>query len=162
MKQHNRVQERLPFPARADQILERIRIITRELEVIQTEVYGRMGQESQSGKSGLLDDANAAQVLGQFRTALDHARHMLWLCTEAVGMEGPLRERKLAQAAALLRALTPADSQVASSPAAAKRGLVAQSPASFFDRLDRVIDNYVEDGGNLVKPDSQHSPKTKI
>jgi hypothetical protein len=41
-----------------------------------------------------------------------------------------------------------------------KRGLVAQAPVSFFDRLDRVIDNYVEDGGNLVKPDPRRRQKT--
>jgi hypothetical protein len=116
MKQHNRVHGRFAFSARADHILERIRIITRELEVIQTEIYGRMGEGSQPGKNGLLEDAAAIQVLGQFRAALDHARHMLWLCTEAAATAGAVRDRKLAQAAALLQALTPTDSQASRLP----------------------------------------------
>jgi hypothetical protein len=55
-----------------------------------------------------------------------------------------------------LQALTPADSPA---PSAVKCGLVTQAPVSFFDRLDRVIDNYVEDGGNLVKHDPKQRPK---
>jgi hypothetical protein len=151
MKHHNRVQGRLAFPARADHILERIRIITRELEIIQGEIYGRMGVGSQDQKRGLLGDSSAAQVLGQFRTALDHARQMLWLCTEATGTVCTGRDRKLAQAAALLQAFTPSESQASGVPDR-ELGLVAQAPVSFFDHLDRVIDNYVEDGGNLVDP----------
>jgi hypothetical protein len=155
MRQHHRVQGRLTFPARADHILQRIRIITRELEVIQTEIYGRLSEAPQTGKNNLLDDATATQVLGQFRAALDHARNMLWLCTQTLGTAGGVDDRKLAQAAALLQALAPADSPTPS----AKRGLVGQAPVSFFDRLDRVIDNYVEDGGNLVNPDPARGPK---
>jgi hypothetical protein len=158
MKPHDRVQGRLTFSTRADHILERIRILTRELEVIQGEIYSRLGEGPISQRSGLLGDTTATQVFSQFRTALDHARHMLWLCTEAAGTAGSQRDRKLAQAAALLQALTPSGSQL-SSPSAT-RGLVAQAPVSFFDRLDRVIDNYVEDGGNLVDPDPRRNPKT--
>jgi hypothetical protein len=156
MKPHSRVQGRLTFPVRADHILERIRVITRELEVIQSEVYSRVAEPG-VGKAGLLDDATATQVLGQFRTALDHARHILWLCTEATGTAGTPRDRKLAQAAALLQAMTPGAQASSTSPA---RGVGEQAPASFFDRLDRVIDNYVEDGGTLVEPKPARNPKT--
>jgi hypothetical protein len=156
MKPHSRVQGRLTFPVRADHILERIRVITRELEVIQSEIYSRVAEPGVE-KAGLLDDATATQVLGQFRTALDHARNILWLCTEATGTAGTPRERKLAQAAALLQAMTPGAQASCSSPA---RVVGEQAPASFFDRLDRVIDNYVEDGGTLVEPKPARNTKT--
>jgi hypothetical protein len=101
------------------------------------------------------------RVLEQFRAALDQMRNMLWLCTETEKKGGRQHDRQVAQAAALLRALAPSPSD---SPSPASKSSLRESspqgPVSFFDRLDRVIDNYVEGGGTLVEPNSRRRPKT--
>jgi hypothetical protein len=154
---------------RTDHVLERIRIITRELENIQSEIYGRASASGPPDTSGQAEDTASVRVLEQFRATLDQVRNLLWLCTEAEKTQGQLRDRYLAQAAALLRALAPAGSAPSASSSApsssssssrSKRESVTQGPISFFDRLDRVIDNYVEGGGTLVQPSPRHRPKT--
>jgi hypothetical protein len=147
--------------------LERIRIITRELENIQSEIYGRASTSGQPDAPGLAEDAGSVRVLEQFRATLDQVRNLLWLCTEAEKTKGELRDRHLAQAAALLRALAPSSpgqasssSTASSSSSSTRREQGTQGPVSFFDRLDRVIDNYVEGGGTLVQPSPRHRPKT--
>jgi hypothetical protein len=169
MTPHNRNKGPLTFPVRTDHVLERIRIITRELENIQSEIYGRASTSGQPDSAGQPEDAASVRVLEQFRATLDQVRNLLWLCTEAEKTQGQLRDRHLAQAASLLRALAPAGSgPAASSPAppstssssASRREQGTQGPISFFDRLDRVIDNYVEGGGALVQPSPRQRPKT--
>jgi hypothetical protein len=165
MTPHNRNKGPLSFPGRTDHVLERIRIITRELENIQSEIYSRASTSNQPDNPGLADDAASVRVLEQFRATLDQVRNLLWLCTEAEKTKGELRDRHLAQAAALLRALAPSNSGTSSSAppsssASSRREQVTQGPVSFFDRLDRVIDNYVEGGGTLVQPSPRQRPKT--
>jgi hypothetical protein len=161
MTPHNRNRQHLKFPLRTDHVLERIRIITRELENIQSEIYGRVSEVSQPDKPGLGDDSASVRVLDQFRATLDQVRNLLWLCTEAEKTGGEQRDRHLAQAAALLRALAPTGPAV-SAPAPASRSSLRESPGpvSFFERLDRVIDNYVEGGGALVEPKARPRPKS--
>ena len=169
MTPHNRNKGPLSFPVRTDHVLERIRIITRELENIQSEIYGRASTSDQPDTPGLADDAASVRVVEQFRATLDQVRNLLWLCTEAEKTQGQLRDRHLAQAAALLRALAPAGPGASSSTttpssssssSSSRREQGTQGPISFFDRLDRVIDNYVEGGGTLVEPRPRHRPKT--
>ena len=59
MKPHSRIKGRLTFPAHADQILKRIKIVTRELEAIQAEIYGRMS-EGRINNAKLREDTAAA------------------------------------------------------------------------------------------------------
>jgi hypothetical protein len=163
MTPQNRSRERLSFPARADHVLERIRIITRELDNIQSEIVGKLSTVDRPDRRGLVDDATAVRVLEQFRGALDQMRNMLWLCTQTEKKDGRQHDRQVAQAAALLRALAPSASNSSSAAPPSKSSLResgTQGPISFFDRLDRVIDNYVEGGGTLVEPNSRRRPKT--
>jgi hypothetical protein len=146
MKPHNRVKGRLPFPAHADHILKRIKAATRELEAIQAEIYGRMG-EGRIKNAKLGEDPAAARLLGEFKAALDQLRTMLWLCTEHASEnaeDAPDRDRRLARATELLRALAPQSESGTQS--------TTREPGSFFDRLDRVIDNYMAGGGTLIEP----------
>ena len=172
MKPHNRIKGRSTFPGHGDHVLERVKIITRELEAIQAEIHGRIsqgriGEPAGTQRSGLLEDAASAQVLGQFKAALDELRNMLWLCTQAAAGEataepgGVLDNRQLARAAALLRALAPsgAGSSLSSSSSSSMLEAGAQESASFFDRLDRVIDNYMQGGGTLVEPTPRRRQK---
>ena len=78
MTPHNRNRQHLKFPLRTDHVLERIRIITRELENIQSEIYGRVSEVSQPDKPGLGDDSASVRVLDQFRATLDQVRNLLW------------------------------------------------------------------------------------
>lgn len=137
------------FPAHADHILKRIKIVTRELQAIQAEIYGRMG-EGRINNARLGGDTAAARALGEFKAALDQLRTMLWLCTEH-GLESaddaPDRDRRVARATELLRALAP-QSESGELSSSGEAG-------SFFDRLDRVIDNYMAGGGTLVEPSLQ-------
>lgn len=173
MKPHNRIKGRSTFPGHGDHVLERVKIITRELEAIQAEIHGRIsqgriGEPTGTQRSGLLEDAATAQVLGQFKAALDELRNMLWLYTQAAAGEaaaepgGLPRDRQLARAAALLRALSPSSAGSSSSSSSSSSSMPeagAQESASFFDRLDRVIDNYMQGGGSLVEPTPRRRPK---
>jgi hypothetical protein len=165
MKPQNRIKNRLTFPANRDHIVKRIRIITRELENIQAEIYGRLGEGFEPDMGGFGHDHVSARALGQFRAVLDQLRNMLWFCAEGNGegaarTNGLHREHQLAQATAMLRALAPTGSGPSSllaSPSTMNE-LRPQGPISFFDRLDQVIDNYVEGGGTLLEP--RRSQKT--
>lgn len=177
MKEHNRIKGRLTLLAHANQMLERIRIMTRELECIQAEIYGRVSEDWETEKGGLLRDGASAQILREFRATLDQVRNMLWLCTEAAregatnaGVQQP--HRQPAHSAAVVRAVAapePGSTSSAYSSSASRSGPGSslsmsrsgvQHSVSFFDRLDRVIDNYVEGGGALVEPGPRRRPKT--
>lgn len=150
MKPHNRAKGRLTFPAHADHILKRIKTVTRELQAIQAEIYGKMGERGIK-YARLGEDTAAARALSEFKTALDQLRTMLWLCTEHAlenAENEPDRDRRLARATELLRALAPPSESGEQQPWAGEAG-------SFFDRLDRVIDNYMAGGGTLVEPSLQ-------
>jgi hypothetical protein len=149
MKPRNRIEGRLTFPAHADHILKRIKIVTRELEAIQADIYGRMG-EGRINDAKLREGTAAARVLSEFKAALNQLRTMLWLCTEhtsETAEDAPERDRRLARTTELLRALAQHSESGAQ--------FSARQPTSFFDRLDRVIDNYVEGGGALVERSPQ-------
>jgi hypothetical protein len=146
MKPPNRIEGRLTFPVHADHILKRIKIVTRELEAIQSDIYDKVSA-GRINDPKLRDDSVAARVLSEFKAALDQLRTMLWLCTEhtpETAEDALERGQRLARTTEMLRSLAPhSQSGVQSS---------AREPSSFFDRLDRVIDNYVEGGGTLVEP----------
>lgn len=166
MKPHSPSQGRSQFPARAKQlpsvehVLERIKTLTGELQAAQSEIYGQISEPAElMERRSLLEDAGAARVLEQFRTALDHIRGILWLCMEAeaeaatgAGAGDPRRNRELARANRLLRAL--------STPSGLPAGDPLREPVSFFDRLDRVIDTYIQDGGTLRAQSHGKRPKT--
>jgi hypothetical protein len=141
MKPPNLIEGRLTFPAHADRVLKRIKIVTRELEAIQADIYDRMGA-GRINDSKLREDSVTARVLSEFKAALDQLRTILWLCTEhtsETAEDASERGWRLARTTEMLRSLAP-HSQ--SGPQSS-----AREPGSFFDRLDRVIDNYVEGSG---------------
>jgi hypothetical protein len=125
-------------------VLHRIRNITGELEAIQTEMHSEL-TETESGNrlAKLFEDANAAQVLNDLKVELDQLRRVLWFYIEeaarksAPGLDQEQQAKRLQRVNELLRALSPQPS----TPAAA-----AEKPtASFFERLDVVIDTYMQE-----------------
>ena len=131
-------QRELPSP---EHVVERIRTITGELDALQAEIYGQIADpEELLDRRFSLQQAGAAAVLVDFKAALDQLRSILWFC-ESGSSASPSgnaradRERELARANELLRALSPPG--FTASPT---------ESGSFFERLDRVIDNYMQEG----------------
>lgn len=134
----------LPSP---EHVLERIRTITGELDALRAEIYGQIDDPAELLKRrSLLEQAGSAGVLVNFKLALDELRSILWFCDSRVPMSSndtcTDRDRELARASELLKALsTPG-------PSASSQ---AQS-GSFFERLDRVIDNYMQERASPRNP----------
>jgi hypothetical protein len=125
-------------------VLHRIRIITGELEAIQAEMHSELtGTAGDNRLAKLFEDANAVQALNYFKAELDQLRRVLWFYIEeaarktAAGMDQEQQAKRLQRVNELLRALAPQSSTPAS---------VADKPsASFFERLDVVIDTYMQE-----------------
>lgn len=119
--------------AAKDRVLERIKNINWELEAIQSEM--RLDDpKSAVAKQFFGEDASAVQVLASFKAALDNLRRTVWSCLEDAGAE-PQREQahSLQRMTELMRKIAPQPT----APAATQSG-------SFFERLNVVIDNYIE------------------
>lgn len=137
----------------AEHILERIQTLTAELEAVQAEMYGQITEPAEMlARRMVLGDRSSARVLDQFRNALDKIRNVLWLCTEDCAANRPQRH-PLPRSGGLVRALS-TNSRPESSPRHPTRETV-----SFFDRLDRVIDTYMQEGGTIADPAHGKPPK---
>jgi hypothetical protein len=140
----------------AEHILERIQTLTAELQAVQSEIDAQVSDPAEMlARRMFLLHQGSAQVLEQFRTALDQIRSVLWMCAEeAADFTDPQRRHQLARAGGLLRTLA-AKSRV--DPSSSRRQ--PREAVSFFDRLDRVIDNYMQEGGSIVDPTPGKRPK---
>lgn len=138
------VRHELPSP---EHVLERIRTITGELEALQAEIYGQITDPGELlARRATLERAGASGVIDQFKSSIDHMRSILWFCDSRQSDALHDHQRQLARATELLNALAPQGFPPAS----------AQDSGSFFERLDRVIDNYVE-----AFPHTRHSRRSK-
>lgn len=134
--------QRQPYVKSA--VLHRIRNITGELEAIQTEMHSELTETASDNRLGkLFEDTNAAQVLNDFKAELDQLRRVLWFYIEeaarktVAGMDQEQQAKRLQRVNELLRALSPQPSTTAAA---------ADKPsASFFERLDVVIDTYMQE-----------------
>jgi hypothetical protein len=115
-------------------IVQRIQAVTKELESIQAELTGPPGESS-----SLFDDAEAAQALNGFKAELDQLRRILWFYVEeAANKPIPKSSAK------------PLHRVEQASPAQRKLALQsnghsgAAEPAWFFDRLELVIESYMQ------------------
>jgi hypothetical protein len=145
MKPRIRIKTRSIFPIRprgshaAGRVLESIRNITQELEDLQAEIYGRMGGPAELLQGFSMRERDTAErSLSDFRLALDQLRYVLWLSSEPstgktdspanVPESGRLTEVRVTPAPRRDSASLPSDSPTS---------------ASFFDRLDVVIEAYM-------------------
>jgi hypothetical protein len=149
MKPTGNIQGRSAFnswqrqPQVKNAVLHRIRSITGELEAIQTEMHSELTETPGGDKlTKLFEDTSAVQVLNDFKAELDQLRRILWFyIEEAAGktvarLDQEQQAKRLQRVNELLRALSP-------QPAA---GATQVKPsASFFERLDVVIDNYMQE-----------------
>lgn len=149
MKARNRLEGRSTFPspprdfASKDRVLQQIKTITQEIEVLQREIYERIREPQPVAKrQSPAEDAALARVVAAFKVALDRLRHVSWFYIEQLAANAetdfqwvPLR-RGPERPSHPDRARVPeSNPQSPSAP---------DPPGSFFERLDRVIDTYMK------------------
>lgn len=125
-------------------VLHRIRNITGELEAIQTQMHSELtGSASHNRLGQMFEDATAVQVLNDFKAELDQLRRILWFYIEEVavkpapGTDLEQQAKRLQRVNELLRALAP--------PLSTTAAVESKPSASFFERLDVVIDTYMQE-----------------
>lgn len=127
-------------------LVHRIKSITGEIHSIQAEMHGELNQPASGSRlARLFEDENAVQVLNDFKAELDQLRRILWFYIEqasaqpSAAMDSEQQDKRLQRVNELLRALTPpaAKSTIA--------GETIQPSVSFFERLDVVIDTYMQE-----------------
>jgi DNA-binding FrmR family transcriptional regulator len=123
-------------------VLQRIRNITGELEAVQTEIHNELTAAACSDKlSQLFADASAVQALNDCKAELDQLRRILWFYIEqatgkpAAALDTEQQTKRQQHVSELLRVLAPR-------PAVDAK---AKPSVSFFERLDVVIDNYMQE-----------------
>jgi len=126
-------------------VLYRIQAITRELGAIQAELHSHLTEPAAAGTGKLLGESDAALVLNNFKVELDQLRRILWFyCEEAAGksavagVDKEQQVQRVQRVTELLRALSPPPATPAGEPAGEESG-------SFFERLNLVIDNYMQE-----------------
>jgi hypothetical protein len=130
-------------------LLERLNTMTSELELIQNELCGLMGaSDGTPKKRGSLPETAGADVM-RFKAAVDQLRRTLWFyCDEEA------QELLHARGPSVSHSLTP---QVQPGTSAAEVA-IDQGGGSFFDRLNLVIDGYIQSNGSI----SRSTRKIKI
>ncbi len=143
-------------PNAAGRVLQSIQNITRELEDLQMEIYSRMGGpvEMMQGFSPRERDA-AQRSLNDFKLALDQLRYVLWLSTDPPMSENP------APAGAKEASPQHGNNEAGLAPAPPHHDVSTDAPtsASFFDRLDVVIEAYLK-SNTPTHSSSRKRPKT--
>jgi hypothetical protein len=149
MKPRNRPEGRSTSPtpprdlASQDRVLQQIKTITQEIEVLQREIYERMREPQAAAKRRTpAEDAAAARVVATFKVALDRMRHVLWFYIEQLAAKGetnfqwePLRRTQERRSNPDRARVPQSNPQSPSAP---------DPPGSFFERLDMVIDTYMK------------------
>ena len=125
-------------------LMHRIQSMTAEIHSIQAEMHGELNGPANPGRlARFFEDDSAIQVLNDFKAELDQLRRILWFYIEhasvhpAAAMDNQQPDQRLQRVNELLRALTPPKSTIA--------GETLQPSISFFERLDVVIDTYMQE-----------------
>jgi hypothetical protein len=127
-------------------LVHRIKSITGEIHSIQAEMHGELNEQTKGNRlARFFEDENAVQYLNDFKAELDQLRRILWFYIEQASaqpsatMDSEQQDKRLQRVNELLRALAP--------PAAksAIAGETVQPSISFFERLDVVIDTYMQE-----------------
>ena len=153
-------------------VLRRIQAITRELESLQAEMHSELGEPAHGKASKFFEDTTSIEALNLFKAELDQLRRILWFYTEeaernsGAGAEQKLESPRLENVSPL-RAISrkTSDQQTGNGPGSIskpgnlqvggvkpgtlkasypKAGHAVES-VSFFDRLDNVIDAYMQE-----------------
>ena len=126
-------------------LLHQIKNTTHAIHAIQKEMHGKLAESNTGNKlPKVFEDEAAVQVLNDFKAELDQLRRILWFYIEeatgnlAAAANHAQQDQRLQRVNELLRTLTP------KAPAEAA-GEQNQRSISFFERLDVVIDTYMQE-----------------
>jgi hypothetical protein len=119
-----------------DQILNRIRAMTWELDALQAEICDQISREPGQAH------ASEAQALSDFKVSLDRLRNALWFYLEHLAGKTDMPVPRKACASEPQR--------LVAYPQAI--GDSAGISGSFFDRLDVVVDAYMKNAGPREAP----------
>lgn len=126
-------------------LLHRIKNMSGEIHSIQAEMHAQLNEPASGSRlARFFDDESAVQALNDFKAELDQLRRILWFYIEqasaqSVAMNGEQQDKRTQHVNELLRALAPPPAV----PALA--GQTVQPSVSFFERLDVVIDTYMQE-----------------
>ena len=130
-------------------LLHQIKNTTHAIHTIQKEMHGKLAEPNAVTRlPKVFEDEAALQVLNDFKAELDQLRRILWFyIEEATGnlaaADTDQHDKRLQRVNELLRTLataTPADAA----------GEQNQRSISFFERLDVVIDTYMQEKKPVV------------
>lgn len=126
-------------------LVQKIKNITSDIHSVQEEMHAELTESSLANQPPkLLEDGSAVSALNVFKAELDQMRRILWFyIEEAAGRRAIQTDEehlytRLQRANDLLRTMAPRTSN----PVPAQGG--TQPSISFFERLDVVIDTYME------------------
>ena len=130
-------------------LVHRIKNITGEIHSIQAEMHGQLNEPASENKfAKFFEDENAVQSLNDFKAELDQLRRILWFYIEQASAQPSVvtntehvtnteqQDTRLQRVNELLRTLAPAKSTIT--------GDTIQPSVSFFERLDVVMDTYMQ------------------
>jgi hypothetical protein len=127
-------------------LVNRIKNITDEIHSIQAEMHNQLNEPaSGSTIARLFENEDAVQVLNDFKAELDQLRRILWFYIEQASvrssavMDTEQQDKRLQRVNELLRAVAPP------LPTSAIAVQNTQPSISFFERLDVVIDTYMQE-----------------
>ena len=127
-------------------LVHRIKKVTGEIHSIQAEMHVELNEPASENKlARFFEDENAVQSLSDFKAELDQLRRILWFYLEqasaqpAAAMNGEQQDKRTQRVNELLRALAPPPTP------SALAGQTVQPSVSFFERLDVVIDTYMQE-----------------
>jgi hypothetical protein len=131
-------------PRLQNALLHRIRNVSRAIHSIQEEMHAEL-TESASGNrlAGFFEDTSAVKVVNDFKAELDQLRRIVWFYLEEASAKPRTahdseQHNRLQRVNELLRALSPPVSS-------ATIGEAVKPSVSFFERLDVVIDTYMQE-----------------
>lgn len=128
-------------PNGKDAVLQRIRTITRELGALQTEMHGELAEHGRGKANAFFEDGAAVEILNVFNAELDQLRRILWFYIEEAARkpraatDQEQQSRRLERVTDLLRAISPP----------ARGPAHCGESGSFFERLNCVIDTYIQE-----------------
>jgi vacuolar-type H+-ATPase subunit I/STV1 len=132
-------------------LVHRIKNITAEIHSIQAEMHGQLNEPASENKlARFFEDENAVQLLNDFKAELDQLRRILWFYIEqasaqpSAAMNNEQQDTRVQRVNELLRTLAPATKSTIT-------GETIQPSVSFFERLDVVMDTYMQEKKPVVQ-----------
>ena len=126
-------------------LLHQIKNTTHEIHAIQKEMHSKLAESNIGNRlPKFFEDEAAVQVLNDFKAELDQLRRILWFYIEeargslAARPDTDQHDKRLQRVNELMRMLAPKTPGAA----AAEQN---QRSISFFERLDVVIDTYMQE-----------------